>query len=234
MSRETGSGALPASCLVLLALAPGCSATGTSLVELAPVINATYEGERMGILPGDVLEVRFTEHEDWNHETVVRADGTASFLHLGDVPVGGVSLAELDEYLTEAYAATIRQFELTVFLKQTGGRSVAVTGAVDEPGIYPLPQGRRTLLEALAGAGGAVERDGNLENILLVRWLPSEDRQVVWRIDARPANWDVAEPVLLQPYDVVYVPLKAIVHVNIWVDQYIRQMIPFPYLIPYQ
>src|SRR5262245_22674220 len=103
-----------------LALAAGCNSTGTPLPELVPEINGTYEGERMGILPGDVLEVRFTEQEGWNHETLVREDGTASFLHLGEVHVGGLSIPALDEKLTSAYAATIRQFELTVFVKAPG------------------------------------------------------------------------------------------------------------------
>ncbi|NOT30571.1 MAG: hypothetical protein HOP15_09015 [Planctomycetes bacterium] len=210
----------------------GCSATGTPLPELTAEINAANEAERMGILPGDLLEVRFTEQEAWNHETLVRPDGAASFLQLGEMRVGGLSIEALDERLTAAYAATIREFELTVFVKEAGGRTVTVSGAVGEPGIYPMSAGRMTLLEALAGAGGADEGKGNLKNIYLVRWLPVEGRQQTWRIDARTAYWAEAEPVLLQPYDLIYVPLKAVVHVNIWIDQYIRQMIPFPYLIP--
>jgi len=215
----------------LLVYALGCNATGVPLPELVPEINATNTADRMGILPGDLLEVRFTERADWNHETLVRPDGTASFLQLGDLRVGGISIEALDEKLTAAYAATIRQFELTVFLKQAGGRMVAVTGAVGDPGLYPLSP-RMTLLEALAGAGGADEIRGNLKDVYFVRWLPAEGRQQTWHIDARTDYWTEADPILLQPYDVIYVPLKTIVHVNLWVDQYIRQMIPFPYLIP--
>jgi polysaccharide export outer membrane protein len=216
----------------VLVLALGCSATGEPLTRLAPQINGTYEADRMGLLPGDVLEVRFTEREEWNHETVVGDDGSASFLHLGSRRVGGLSLASLNDMLTEDYAETIRLFELTVFLTESGGRTVAVLGAVSEPGIYELSPGRSTRLEAFATAGGVEEARANLEDVYLVRWLPTEARQKTWHIDARTELWDEAEPVYLQPYDLVYVPLKGIVHVNIWVDQYIRQMIPFPYLIP--
>jgi protein involved in polysaccharide export with SLBB domain len=216
----------------LLVFAPGCNTTGTPLPELALEINASYEADRMGILPGDVLDVRFTERGDWNHQTLVRSDGMASFLHLGDVKVGGLSIEALDEELTAAYAATIRQYELTVFVKESGGRTVAVTGAVEEPGVFPISPGRMTLLEALARAGGADEARGNLKNVHLLRWLPVEGSQKIWLIDARVDYWSEAQPVLLQPYDVIYVPLKTIVHVDIWVDQYIRQLIPFPYLIP--
>lgn len=218
--------------VVVLVLAAACNTTGTPLTELAPEINAAYEAERMGILPGDELEVRFTEREDWNHETLVRPDGTASFLQLGELRVGGLSVEALDERLTAAYAETIRQYELTVFVKKLGSRTVAVQGAVDESGIYPMSDGRMTLLDAFAAANGVDEARANLKNVHLVRWLPIEGRQQIWCIDARTAYWDEAEAVLLQPYDIIYVPMKTVVHVNIWIDQYIRQMIPFPYLFP--
>lgn len=219
--------ALPA-----LVLALGCSATGTPLTSLTQEINSLYQGEEMGILPGDLLEVRFTERETWNHETLVAPDGSASFLQLGAIRVGGLSVEALEARLKAAYAETIRDFELTVFVKEAGGRTVTVLGAVETAGIFPMPGGRMTLLEALARAGGADEVRGNLKDLHLVRWLPREGRQQSWRIDARTDSWAQAEPVLLQPYDLVYVPLKGVVHVNIWIDQYIRQMIPFPYLFP--
>lgn len=215
-----------------LALVVGCNATGTPLQEIAAEINAFHEANRMGILPGDVLAVRFTEREEWDHECVVQPDGTASFLQLGVMRVGGLSVESLTKRLSAAYAETIRQYELTVFVKKPGSRTIAVEGAVDESGIYPMADGRMTLLDAFAAANGVDEARANLKNVHLVRWLPIEGRQQIWCIDARTAYWDEAEPVLLQPYDLVYVPMKTVVHVNIWIDQYIRQMIPFPYLFP--
>ena len=58
-------------------------------------------------------------------------------------------------------------------------------------------------------AGGHNLSSANLSHTLLVRWLPEEQRQVSWSIDARPPNWGSAESILLQPYDVVYVPKSA-------------------------
>lgn len=217
--------------LPVLALA-ACNSVGKPLPELAPAINAAYEAERMGILPGDVLLVRFSERSDWDQEALVRPDGTASFLQLGELRVGGLSIVELEQRLTTAYAAVIQQYELTVSLKEIGSRKISVLGAVEEPGIYPMTGGRMTLLEAFSAAGGLDEARGNLKDVYLVRWLPSEGRQQSWHVDARTEYWADAEPVLLQPFDLVYVPLKTVVHVNVWIDQYIRQMIPFPYLFP--
>ena len=69
-------------------------------------------------------------------------------------------------------------------------------------------------------------------NTLLVRWSPSTGKQLHWTIDARPETWSGSTPLLLQPYDVLYVPNTPVDEVAIWVDNYIRRMIPFPYIIP--
>jgi hypothetical protein len=41
-----------------------------------------------------------------------------------------------------------------------------------------------------------------------------------------------SKQILLQANDLIFVPNTPIDDVNIWIDQYIRLMIPFPYLIP--
>jgi polysaccharide export outer membrane protein len=202
------------------------------LPELVPLINSTGTVSGSVLLPGDQLEIQFTENEEWNHETRVRWDGKASFLHLTDLLVAGLTVEQLDEKLTRAYAETIRQYELTVFLREHGGRMVAVLGAVGSPGMFPIPGGRFTMLDALSVAGGVDEAKANFKDILFVRWLPQEERKQAWHIDARPEYWAETELILIQPNDLIYVPMKAIVHVNIWLDQYIRQLIPFPYLYP--
>ena len=51
-------------------------------------------------------------------------------------------------------------------------------------------------------------------------------------IDAREENWGGAEPLFLQAYDVVWIPNTPIDEVGIWIDNYIRRMIPFPYIVP--
>ena len=69
--------------------------------------------------------------------------------------------------------------------------------------------------------------------MVLVRWLPKENGYRGWKIDADPEFWGSPSQVYLQPGDVLYVPNTTIDKLDIWVDKYIRQLIPFPYLSYY-
>ena len=62
--------------------------------------------------------------------------------------------------------------------------------------------------------------------------IPLIGVRISWLIDARIEHWGVAPPVYLQPNDLVFVPNTNIDDANIFVDKYIRQMLPFPYLVP--
>ena len=89
-----------------------------------------------------------------------------------------------------------------------------------------------TLIDGLARAGGHPKATALLKQVLLVRFMPDSNTWRSWKIDARPDEWGAANQILLQANDFVYVPNTPIDDVNIWIDQYIRLMIPFPYLIP--
>jgi hypothetical protein len=67
---------------------------------------------------------------------------------------------------------------------------------------------------------------------VLVRWDPINQRQVAWKIDARPQYWDDGEMIFLQAYDLIYIPNTPIDDVGIWVEMFIRRLIPFPNFIP--
>ena len=106
-------------------------------------------------------------------------------------------------------------------------------GEVLRPGEFPLgPDRRLTLVEALARAGGARKESAHLASTMLLRWSASTGKQLAWKIDARPEEWTGSVPLYLQPYDVVFVPNTTVDDVAIWVDNYIRRMIPFPYIFP--
>jgi hypothetical protein len=41
-------------------------------------------------------------------------------------------------------------------------------------------------------------------------------------------NKDITQDILLMPFDIVYVPRSKIANIDLFVDLYIRRMIPFP------
>ncbi len=217
-----------------------CSATGYRISDLASEINATRDSARTVVAIGDSIKVTFPYKVDWNHETRVRADGYAAFLMLDDVPVAGLSTEELDKRLTELYLAKEQKAApLTVDVVSAGGGGAAVSpdslfvvGEVEHPGPIATSARPLTLFEAIAAAGGHRKSTANLRNVILVRRLGKTGEMRSWRLDADIYRWGNEPPIYLQPRDILFVPNTAIDDVDIWVDKYIRQLIPLPTLVP--
>ncbi len=217
--------------------AVGCSATGYAIEDLAAEINATLDTAPVRVGAGDHLAIRFPFATELNHETRVKTDGRATFLVVDDVMVEGLTFTELNAKLRELYEKAGKSKELTVdFVAAAGTESgspwaVYVVGEVRTPGPVLLSRRRLTLLEAIGEAGGLLKATANPCNITLVRRIVGTNQMRSWRLDAHPSVWGVAPAIFLQPTDIVLVPNTAIDEIDIWVDQYIRQLLPFPYLI---
>ena len=209
------------------------SAGGPTLSRIARPVNATLDADQGVLGVGDVIEVRFPYQPTWNQEITVARDGSASFMAIGRMVVAGMTLDKLDKALTDAYTRVFEKPDLAVVLKSLGERKVYVMGEVEKPGEILLGSDRRlTFVQALAQAGGPRKESAYLAHTLLIRWSATNEKQLSWKIDARAEHWTGPEPLYLQPYDVIYVPNTPIDEVAIWVDNYIRRLIPFPDLIP--
>jgi len=212
-----------------------CTSTprGKPIAALAPEINAARSSAVGPLIPGDILALRFPRSTEWTQERVlVREDGRASFLGLGDLAVVGRSVADVRRDLAIGYEALgiLEAQQLTVSLTQAAVRTFSVLGEVKAPGSYPVSPTGVGLLEGLALAGGFTRDTALLGHALLVRWVPDDGNLRAWRVDLRPQRFDESPTVLLQAHDVLYVPAKPVVHVNDWIDRYIRRNLPFPFI----
>tara|TARA_R110002094_G_scaffold103895_5_gene103374 strand:+ start:600 stop:1346 length:747 start_codon:yes stop_codon:yes gene_type:complete len=231
------------SCAAALTLLAGCSATGYSIAELAGEINSTRNTGSAHVSVGDAIAVSFPFMSEWDHEARVRPDGRATFRLVGDAEVVGLSLPELASRLRDMYDAKGRGKDvenLTVDLPSAGGASggqtsdqagqvVYVLGEVNGPGPQPLSGRTLTLTEAISTAGGHLKATANLRNTILMRRLVGSNEMRAWRLDADIYRWGSQPPIFLQARDIVFVPNTAIDDVDIWVDQFIRRMLPFPF-----
>jgi protein involved in polysaccharide export with SLBB domain len=213
-----------------------CSATGYSITELAANINATLDtGPRVAV-PGDTIRASFPENRDWTHEARVRPDGKAVFQAIDEVEVAGLTAKQLDEKLTQLYGPlNLKSLSIDILpapdAADTPADAAFVIGEVQRPGPVALVGRTWTLTEAIGAAGGHLKATANLRNTILVRRLASGEMRS-WRLDADLYRWGDHPPIWLQPRDIVFVPNTAIDEVDIWVDKYIRQMIPLPALFP--
>ena len=211
-------------------LATACAySRGPTIAAAAERINATLSMAPATIGPGDRLEISFAYAPTWNQQALVPKDGLVGFLGLDEIQVIGFTTEELDDRLSSAYKPLLENASLVVSVREPAPRYVSVLGELREPKEVEFPRDRHlTLVEALARAGGPKKETAYLSSTVLVRWDAKQKRQLAWTLDARPEFWSESNTIFLQPEDIVYVPNTPIDDLGIWVDNYIRRLIPLP------
>ncbi len=181
-------------------------------------------GYRVGA--GDELNFRFTYTPELNTVAIVRADGRVSLPLLGELPVAGKGLRELADQVQQALSQRVRRPEVVINVQGSlPSQRVFVGGEVTKPGVQPLA-GSLTTLQAVLAADG-LKDTAQPSEVTVLRTAPDGSRQV-FRIDLKGLmeGKDGAQDIALAPYDVVIVPRSGIANVGLWVDQYIRRVLP--------
>ena len=108
--------------------------------------------------PGDVLEVTVFGNEDLSRTTTVQTTGTVSLALVGEVPVSGLTIAEIKTKLTSLLARDyLVNPQVDVKIKEYQSQFVTVMGEINSPGKKPL-RGRTRLIDVLVESGGFTPR----------------------------------------------------------------------------
>lgn len=105
---------------------------------------------------GDVIKIAVFQNPDLTLETRVSESGAITYPLIGEVGLGGLSVAAAEKVIAKALGdgGFIRQPQVTITLQQIRGNQVSILGLVNRPGRYPLETANMRLTEALAVAGG--------------------------------------------------------------------------------
>lgn len=165
----------------------------------APLAAQEQQGD-YAIGPKDLLEIRVLELPELSADRRVADNGTIDLPMVGEVPVGGLTAAEvrarIEGLLTAKY---VNRATVIVNVKEFNNKPVSVLGAVQKPGSLSI-SGRWTLIKAITAAGGLTERAGR--KILVLRRsdnglsdtleVPTQDlfenATPVWNIPILPAD----------------------------------------------
>jgi protein involved in polysaccharide export with SLBB domain len=175
---------------------------------------------------GDTLTVRFSTHPDHDRpDVLVRDDAKITLPLVGDVEAAGHTPRQLVDELTERYSSDLRNPIIAVNIRSQFKEEVWVGGEVLHPGIVPFYRGLMAS-QALVAAGGP-KKTGAMNESVLFHGTSSHDYQAL-RIDlARVLEaGDTASDVELRPRDMLVVPKTGIAKANLWVEQYILNMLP--------
>lgn len=179
------------------------------------------------IRSGDDLDIKFFYTRELNESTKVRPDGFITLQLVDDIKAEGLTPQELRSTLITRYADYLKTPVLSVMVRGFTGFRAYVGGEVGTPQLVPL-EGGLTPLQAIMRAGG-VRTTADLHSVVLIRKGPngepvpyhldlSEDALTSAKRDARVA---------LRPSDVLHVPRSRIANANLWVQQYISDLLLF-------
>ena len=196
------------------------------------------------IKEGDYLEFRFVYNPELNIGVRVRSDGKICLPLLGDVQAAGLPPATLRDRLKTAYTQHIRNPDVALLIGETTAKKVFaaeeyitvalakhadqvifVGGEVYAPKVVHF-EGQISTLQAIMQAGG-VKDTGDLSQVVVVRagqfetgvWIKTDLSQP---LQGRSIRSDV----VLHNGDVVVVPMSGIAKLDLFVKQYIRELLP--------
>ena len=203
--------------------------TSTPLAVVVTNDRAAFSGPYK-LQPGDQLEVHHVLDPDYSAVVVVAPDGRINVPGIkAPVMANELTADELTERLNKLYRADdiLRDPFFSLNLRSFGNLQVFIGGEVQRPGYLELTGGNRSLLQ-VSMAGGGFMNSAREHEVVVIRTLPNGSNQL-FTADLRKVltGEDLSQNVQIRPLDVVYVPKSDVASLDTWVDQYIRQALPF-------
>jgi polysaccharide biosynthesis/export protein len=170
----------------------------------APATTAVKPLQTVGV--GDMVSVQVYGRPELATTTSVAEDGSISLPLVGPVRIAGQSQTAAAQRVAAAFQSGqyLRNPQVTLLITQSRSQQVSVLGEVRTPGRFVV-DGRTSVLDLLALAGGTTERGGDTVFLIRDDGQGQLERQ---RIDLKGLQSDqVALPSLsLRGGDSIYVP----------------------------
>lgn len=179
--------------------------------RLAPSTMSSSEVEGGAIAslgPGDTVYITVYGRPELSSQVTVDIDGRVVVPFIGSIKAANLSPSALAENISGGlrHGGYLRDPQVVVEVVKVRSRMVSVLGQIDRPGRYPI-EGRLTILEVIAMAGGAKELADDTA-LVLRRGADPEGEQV--RIEVPVGNKQLPsrqiQNMSLQAGDVIYLP----------------------------
>jgi polysaccharide export outer membrane protein len=119
---------------------------------------------------GDVVKLSVYGSPDLSVETRVSEAGAITFPLLGQVQVGGLSVASAEKKIGDLLekGGYLKKAQVNILVTTLASQQVSVLGYVNRPGRYPV-EGKRKVLDLLAMAGGIHGDGGDMVSLVRTR-----------------------------------------------------------------
>lgn len=163
------------------------------------------------------------------HGTVkVAPDGSVFVPDAGIFATQGKTLDELNREMQLAFdRAYQNDVQVRVALQESPNLSVFIGGEIHTPGKYPH-QASLTLLQLISAAGW-VNDTADISRVVVLH-SAADDRYTRYQtnlMEVVSGSARLKQDIKLSPRDIVIIPKSGIANLDLWVDQYIRRVLPF-------
>jgi polysaccharide export outer membrane protein len=177
----------------------------------APLQNASQPSEPQGaaapvdsnsfkVGPADVLNVRVWHEQEFSGPVSVHPDGKITLPLVGDLTVGGMTPAQIEQVIAQALTKYVVKPLVTVTVQEVLSKKYYLDGEIARVGEYPLVA-PTTVLEAISRAGGL--RDfANEKKIYILRG----DKRILFNYKDVIHGKHMDQNIPLEPGDHVIVP----------------------------
>ncbi len=175
--------------------------------------------------PGDRVEIHSQFHDQLSGDATIGPDGQLAIPALGHFQAVGLTADELATEVTRRASLTYREPQITVAVKEFTTYRAYIGGEVKKPGYVVLKPGMTTLRAAMERGGFTYS--ARLDSVLHIAWN-AQGGYSAKRLDLRRVleTGDTTQDLALGPNDVVYVPATWITNADLWVRQWIIDLIP--------
>ena len=173
----------------------------------------TVAGEDYVLGEGDVIRVAVFQSPELSLELRMPASGSVSYPLLGDVVLGGLTVAQAQKRLADGLqeGRYLKQPQVSILVVQQRASQASVLGHVIRPGRYPLDLSRTRLSDLMALAGGIAPDGSDFLTVIGTRDGQPLRRRIEYR---RLFNGeDPAQDLLIQANDVVFVDRSPQVYI---------------------
>ena len=165
---------------------------------------------------GDRVRIAVYQEDDLLSNPRIDARGRVNLPLVGEVGIGGMTLAQAQKMIEDAYkdGRFLRNPQVTITVEEYAPREVSIQGAIRNAGRYVLPvESTFTVVELVTKAGGFTDIAKGTA-VTITRIAPDGSKRV-FTVDVESlirgrrgarTNADI----LLQPGDIVYVPESLI------------------------
>jgi polysaccharide export outer membrane protein len=208
-------------------LLAGCASSVARDAPSSFVVPVPHVSEAEYVIqPRDILSIQFPIHPDHDQKDVlVKDDGKITLPLVGEVQAAGRTPPALSAELVRLYSVSLRNPLVAVNVQEQDREQVWVGGEVLKPGFIVYRPGM-TASQALVAAGGP-KNTAEIKESVLLQQVGTENYRAS-KIDLAKVveEGDTKSDLTLAPRDVLIVPMSGIAKANVWVRQYIINMLP--------